>query len=530
MQEFKGLPIRGIHFDLKAHTLNFDAMCEIARKMAKLGYNTILLEYQDKFPFTGDLQPIAAPDALTAEQIGKFNALCNELGIQIIPLIQCIGHMYYVLRLKEFAHLSEIGGTYGYPHALCPSHEGSFDLFKEMAKQVLSLHPSCRYVHIGGDEARLSESCTRCGDVPKYQLLTSHYEKCCDYMLDCGKRPIMWCDMLLAHPETLDTLRGKVTVMDWNYQDTGAPGETPLVWGCDAKNPDSWSPLHQKLIRPYIYAVEPYLANSFPYTAFLRDQGFEVLVAPAAKCSGDPIFVPHYKHIDNCRAAVRAAAKANALGVVVTSWSVRRTPWPLTENTLIAAAVCMKNPGVSDAEAARAFAEDNFGVADVSLAQIPDILSHAAVEADTACRLLCMGLQFPREDVGEVDDYAVRKNRFKQTWIGDNAIAPAYAKLGAAADTAQVLLDKAMPKTEEQKNRVAFWQWSIDTARLMSEYAPWLAAETIPSETAKTLLAKFDALEKQGNDLIAPLYTDYSMESDTKSRIGIHTDYLKQFI
>jgi len=530
MQEFKGLPIRGIHFDLKAHMMNFSMLCDTARKMARLGYNTILLEYQDKFPFTGSLSKISAPDALTKEEILSFDRLCTSLGMRIIPLIQCLGHMYYVLCHREYAHLAESGGIYTSPHALCPSNPGSVPFFAEMADQVLALHPSCRYVHIGGDEARLSDTCPACGKTPKYELLCRHYEACCEAILDRGKRPIMWSDMLLAHPETLDVLRGKVTVMDWDYQTTGAPGETPLVWGCDAKNPDSWSPLHQKLIRPYIYAIEPTVANPFPYVKFLRDQGFEVLLAPAAKCSGDAAYVPMRRHLANCCEAVRTAAKANALGVVVTSWSVRRTPWPLTENTLIAAAMCMQNPGVTGKEMDFAFVEDNFGVSDTALARIPDILGEAAAQANSVCNLTRMGLTYPEEDIGFVDDYAVRLKRQSGGWKGNAQISPAYETLVRAAKEAQSLLDRAKPKTDEQKNRVAFWQWSIDTALLLGEYAPWLTEETIPREKAKELLSKFESLEKQGTALLSEIYTAYSMDTDTRSRIGIHTDYLRQFI
>ena len=48
---FKGFQIKGLHLDLKAQTLRFSAMCDIVRDAAGWGYNTILLEYQDKFPF-----------------------------------------------------------------------------------------------------------------------------------------------------------------------------------------------------------------------------------------------------------------------------------------------------------------------------------------------------------------------------------------------------------------------------------------------------------------------------------------------
>ena len=63
--DYTGLPIRGLHIDLKAFTLRPGAMMDIARDAARWGYNTILLEYQDKFPFEGRLTPIRTADAMT---------------------------------------------------------------------------------------------------------------------------------------------------------------------------------------------------------------------------------------------------------------------------------------------------------------------------------------------------------------------------------------------------------------------------------------------------------------------------------
>ena len=522
--EYTGLPIRGLHIDLKAHTLRPGAMTDIARDAARWGYNTILLEYQDKFPFDGRLSPIRSEDAMTKEEIGAFTALCREMGIRVIPLVQCLAHMHYVLRRPAFAGIGETND------ALCPSDPRSFELFREMAAQVLALHPDCEYIHIGGDEARLAASCPRCGDTPKFELLRDHYAKCVAYIRSTGRRPILWCDMLLAHPETLDALRGKVVVMDWDYWTTARPGERARVWGCDVDHPEDWSDLHKRLIRPYIYAVEPFVTRPFPYVRFLRDQGFEVLVASAARCGGDCHYVGQSKHVHNCRAAVRAAAESGALGVVVTSWSVRRVPWPLTENSLVATAELFRNPGLSDAETDAAFAQDSFGVADEALGRMPGLLADAANAADAVCALTRMGLTFPGEDVGVPDGYDVRRGLSRTPWAGNAAIAPAYAALGETAEACARLLDRARPADARQAQRTAFWRWSLDTARLLAEYGPWLAEERIPKACAEDLIGRFEALGRQGSALLDPLYTAACTPDDYQSRIGIHLDHLRRFI
>lgn len=529
MKEYNGLPIRGVHIDLKAYTLNFEMMCMTARKVAKLGYNTILLEYQDKFPFDGALASIPEVDTLTREQICVFDRLCAELGIEIIPIVQCLGHMHYVLRREKYSWLADSAKPMEIADVICPSRKESFDLFASMAQQVMDLHSSSRYFHIGGDEAELSEQCPACGEKPKYRRLMDHYRKCIDYITDMGKKPIMWCDMLLGHPEIIDELRGRVVIMDWNYSSTGARGERALLWGgIDPDNPESWPPLHQRLFRDYVYTCEPYIMNPFPYVRFLQDNGFEVIVAPAAQCGGDSFYAPQPHHINNCREAVRTAVAAKALGVIVTVWSIRRVPWPQIENSLIAAAMTMSNPAVTDKETDTAFALDSFGVADCELARIPDIIGSAVQEVHQLCAVAaqcdaCV-------DIGVVSDYARNRERLNQSWENNMSIAPACTRLKEAAKRAQELLGQSCPKNAEQELRVMLWQLSIDTADLMSRYVPYMAETTIPSKEAENFIAEFEALGERWENALKPLYTPFSMKADNYARAGLHIDYLRQFV
>jgi hexosaminidase len=64
-------------------------------------------------------------------------------------LIQSFGHLEFVLKLEEFAELREVPR---YPQVLCPSNNKSIEVVKMMIDQVLSMHPSVKYLHIGSDE------------------------------------------------------------------------------------------------------------------------------------------------------------------------------------------------------------------------------------------------------------------------------------------------------------------------------------------------------------------------------------------
>lgn len=526
MDTYKGFQIKGLHLDLKAQTLRFSAMCDIVRDAAGWGYNTVLLEYQDKFPFKGDLAALAAPDAMTEEEVLEFVRLCSSLGIEIIPLVQCIGHMYYVLMHDAFAHLGEEKGVFSHMHAFCPSEPESFTFYTKMADQIMRLHPESRYFHVGGDETRLSATCPRCAGSDKLDLLNRRYQDCCDWVIEKRYKPVIWSDMLLTHPELLPGMKNRVVIMDWDYWSIDRANYASHLWGIEKHNPESWPTTHQALFEPVVYRVKPHLLNPFPYVRFLQEQGFEVLVAPAARCGGDPNFVPQSFHKRNCLEAVYSAAHAGAMGVVVTSWSLRRAPWPTTENSLIAAAMAMENPGVSDKEIDDVFSDFHFGVADVRLAAIPDLLADAAQKTTAVVDVFTAGLAYPTGDMGHVEDLPTRLAIKGQKLIGNTQVAQAYADLKFDAESALRTLERARPSTPAQQYRTAVWHWAAETAKFFGEFVPVLTEARLGQAQITRLENALHDLRAHNTKILSPLLTEYALQSDDRARVGIFLDYL----
>ena len=89
-------------------------------------------------------------------------------------------------------------------------------MFTEMA----SLHPSS-YFHIGGDETYLLGHCDDCKakaeSVGKSSLYVEHIKMLCDIVIKLGKKPVLWADIALKHPEALGDLPEGTIFIDWNY-------------------------------------------------------------------------------------------------------------------------------------------------------------------------------------------------------------------------------------------------------------------------------------------------------------------------
>ncbi len=143
------IAIRALHLDLKGLPPTFGRLLELLRSIAAAGYNAVLVEWEDCFPWTVDAR-FRSPTAFSREQVAEFLAAAARLKLEVIPLVQTLGHMETFLSAPEFARLREVPEN---NDALNPLAEGAGDLVVSLIKDVLAAMPGIRHFHLGGDEA-----------------------------------------------------------------------------------------------------------------------------------------------------------------------------------------------------------------------------------------------------------------------------------------------------------------------------------------------------------------------------------------
>lgn len=541
--------IKGVHIDFRSQKLRHDSVIQILRDIKSWGYNAILLEYMDAFPFEGRLKCLSAPDAFTREELESIIDETKRLEIEVIPLVQSFGHLYWVLRHPEFRHLAE-GYLEGMSdedvswesgcmklHTICPSNDEAYELFCEMASQIRSYHKDSRYFHIGGDEIR-KPSCPKCTQrletMSLPDLLAGHYGRCADHIISLGAKPIVYCDILLAHPDTLGVLKDKVAVMDWDYWSDGKPSEHGQLWGLNEyiHEPDKWPEAQQKLIRPYFYYHEPDIINAFPYTDLLRDLGFDVILASAARTSGDSFCVPMDSHINNVSAAITKAEKSGISGFVVTSWAARRSPWPMTEYTLMRGAEFIGgSEKIDESKVKREFAKRHFGVEDELLGELPILLGRASTIAGNPGYILhslnehsdcetghLLAPEYHQTDLG-------RKARIETVMENKEKFLASFDVLREAISEAEDRLKKA----SADGRYVGMWKWAIDVFKLYCDAAPYIAEEEISDVNAvNSLILRAEDLKITTKELLLPIYTEFTMVGELQCRFGVLIHHFKR--
>ena len=87
------------------------------------------------FPFEGMLKDVAAVNHYNKSDIYNILIKSKELGLEVIPLVQTFGHMEFILKHGQFAHLRDNSEM---PESICPCHEQTMKLIGLYIDQVQS--------------------------------------------------------------------------------------------------------------------------------------------------------------------------------------------------------------------------------------------------------------------------------------------------------------------------------------------------------------------------------------------------------
>ncbi|KAH7728644.1 Protein HEX-4 [Aphelenchoides avenae] len=141
---------RIVHLDLKGAPPKPSVYPELFALFRQLNFTTVLMEYEDYFPYKGNLSILRATHCYSEDDVKEILALAHQNDLEVIPLMQTFGHLEFVLKHPQFAELREVSHK---ADTICPSDPRSLVLIREMMTQMRYLHPNVTTLHIGADEA-----------------------------------------------------------------------------------------------------------------------------------------------------------------------------------------------------------------------------------------------------------------------------------------------------------------------------------------------------------------------------------------
>lgn len=314
--------LRGIHLDLKYHMPNKAYLLDWVKRLPGYGINTLLLEYEDAFPFR-KYPYLASPDAFSPDELREFLTTARAAGLTIIPLVQTYAHLEFALSHDALAHLREKPEIQA---KLCAQHPESLQFVNNLLEEVLEYHQEDHYFHLGGDEVWHTEWCPACqariDAVGPMQMWVDHEKPLIEFIIAQGKRPIVWDDIFWKDFDAVGSLGlpQKTVMHAWNYNITGLK---PKV--ADSTNLElggSGGVLKQ---------VEIY-----------KKAGFDSVAGPCYNVG--QLFTRHTHSIKNTRVWAQKMRDGKMIGMLNTAWAVFHIPLQMLNMHVAATGELCRDP------------------------------------------------------------------------------------------------------------------------------------------------------------------------------------------
>ncbi|XP_076024038.1 hexosaminidase D isoform X2 [Genypterus blacodes] len=204
-----------VHLDLKGAPPRIEYLHQLMALFSELGADGLLMEYEDVFPYEGELRLLqaTAQPAYSPEEVLSIQEVARSRGLE------------FVLKQESLRELRELDHCVG---TLNPHRAEGLQLLMKMLRQVVDLHPDLHTLHIGADEVYLlgegeeSKQWLASPGRTVEQLFLSHVTKLAKAIKEAWPHMniIMWDDMMRGmSPDTLRAsgLVGLVQPMLWDY-------------------------------------------------------------------------------------------------------------------------------------------------------------------------------------------------------------------------------------------------------------------------------------------------------------------------
>ncbi len=201
----------------REQNFSYDHLRDLAQLSLEAGYDSIGLYLEHRFAYPS-LPWAHGKGALEPADVMRLQSEFPSL--RVVPFINLLGHfegLLYTENGKQFREARFQGMQ------ACPSNPEFTSLCRAIIDDTLEAFDS-DLVHIGGDETWQLGQCPQCSTTVeassgdgKAELYGNHFGSLAQYVLQRGRRPATWGDMLLSHPEAASYLPGQTLIFDWQY-------------------------------------------------------------------------------------------------------------------------------------------------------------------------------------------------------------------------------------------------------------------------------------------------------------------------
>lgn len=246
--------MNGVMFDVSRNAvLKVDTIKAILRKMALMGLDTLFLYTEDTYQIEGYPYFGYMRGRYSIDELKECDDYAHSLGIEMVPCIQTLGHLWNALKWDAFAHLRDTEDI------LLAGYEGTYEFIEEMIKAASAPFRSNR-IHIGMDEAHtlgLGRYLQLNGYKRRFDIMVEHLRRVCEITSKLGLKPMMWGDMFFRLGSKVGAYYDPDSVIP-DYVPESIPEEIQLIyWDYYHKEKEfyaEWIERHRSLGEEPIFA------------------------------------------------------------------------------------------------------------------------------------------------------------------------------------------------------------------------------------------------------------------------------------
>lgn len=193
--------------------------------------NQLQLYIEHTYLFRGMTELWRDETPLTAEEIMELDTYCMERGVELVPCLASFGHLYKLLGTRTYAGLCELRGSVGQEfsfwdrmehHTLNAVDERSAGLVTGMIGEFMRLFRSDKFNICADETFDLGTDRSRAAAKEKGRdvLYVEFVSKLFDFLIENGKTPMFWGDIICGSPELLRKFPKEVVCLAWGYSET----------------------------------------------------------------------------------------------------------------------------------------------------------------------------------------------------------------------------------------------------------------------------------------------------------------------
>ena len=268
------LPVRGLAIEAPKPN-GLEAFLQfIEDDLAPAQINLLILRVDWNYAYESHPE-LRDPNPLSYNDVKRIVALCQRLGIRLVPQINLLGHQSWaettLALLREYPQFDENPSVktenYGpwpnadslYCKSYCPLHPEVHDVVFAVVDEICDVFEADGF-HAGMDEVFYlgEEECPRCHDHDKSELFAGEVTLIHDHLAEKGRQLMIWGDRLLdgrtsglgeweaSYNDTwraVDMIPRDVFICDWHYERPELTGIYFATKGlsvaeCGYRNPD----------------------------------------------------------------------------------------------------------------------------------------------------------------------------------------------------------------------------------------------------------------------------------------------------